>query len=261
MQGKIAALLIVENCMFKRWALPLVAIITLGLSACATSTNPDNFAQAKVNFAEQNYFDAYQQLLVPAAKGNADAEYALGYLYYYGKGTAVNHDLGKQWILKSAQQGNEQAKQAYQMIMAREQGIMPAEAAATPAVYHPARLAAHKRKTKLVRHHSGVNTATTHAEKALLAAPKSNYTVQLLAGPNSAYAAKFITKNKLGKNARYFHRQLNGKDFYVVVYGLYATQARANAAVSQLPSKIQKLKPWVRRLASVQHEIVALKRQ
>lgn len=228
----------------------------LGLSACS-STTPDQYSQAKMNFAEQNYHDAYQQLLIPAAKGNPDAEYALGFLYYYGKGTPQNHTLGKQWILKAAQDGNEQAAQAYQMIMSQEQSIMPAEAVAPKRVYHPKIIQRPKTVIKARKEQPKKVSVQTHTKTkhSLLTAKATNYTLQLLDASSAAYAQNFIDKYKLSNKAHYFHRNLNGKDLYVVVYGVYTDKAAAIKAVSTLPSSIQKLRPWARQLSDVQAEI------
>ena len=243
-----------------------IALLTIGLTSCSSSTNTDPYTQAKVNFTEQNYHDAYQQLLVPAAQGNPDAEYALGFLYYYGKGTAVNHTLGKQWILKALRDGNTQAAQAYQMIVSREQGIMPVAANPAPKIYHPHLFNKTKRSVKSrvkVLHHSKLHikserikkTNLTTAEHLLLAIRPSDFTLQLFAATTPAFAKQFIQQHKLGKHARYFHRRLNGKSFYAVVYGTYRHRAAAASAITKLPSSARQLHPWVRTISSVQQEI------
>ena len=109
------------------------------LSGCASNTSQTPFGEAKTNFDQKNYQNAFAKIQGPASAGNAEAQYALGYMYYYGKGTPVNQALGKQWILKAAQTGNKNAQQAYQMILAQEQQITPpAEATnmALPVAIH-----------------------------------------------------------------------------------------------------------------------------
>lgn len=244
----------------------IVFAIALGLAACS-STSPDTYAQAKLNFAEQNYYDAYQQLLVPAAKGNPDAEYALGYLYYYGKGTARNTILGKQWILKAARDGNEQAAEAYQMILSREQGIMPISEPMHKSTYHPKIL---RKKHRAIQAHHAVSkrpiynkrhkvqtTRLTTAEKLLLACNPAHYTLQLFAAATAKQANQFMRQYKLGHKGSYFKRHLNGHNFYAVVYGDYASEASAQRAIRTLPAAIKSLRPWPRRMASVQAEIKA----
>lgn len=254
------ALITREKCVNSHLRLLAIGLLIIGLASCSSSTNTDPYSQAKLNFAEQNYHDAYQQLLVPAAKGNSDAEYALGFLYYYGKGTPTNHTLGKQWILKAARDGNEQAVQAYQMIISREQGIMPVVANPVPKTYHPrvfkkshAKALKHVKSTR--KQHRMVNTKLTTAENLLLATRHTDFTLQVFAATSPAYAKEFIQKHKLDKHARYFHRRLNGKNFYAVVYGTYRSHASAEKAIAKLPENVRQVNPWVRTLASIQQEI------
>ena len=58
------------------------------LTACATNSVPDidPFIDVKTSFGVGNYELASQQLLPLANEGNSEAEYSLGYLFYYGLG-------------------------------------------------------------------------------------------------------------------------------------------------------------------------------
>ncbi len=47
-----------------------------------------------------------------ARSGDADAQYALGYLYYYGIGTTQDRQTGLIWIRKAAAQGQTVAQDA-----------------------------------------------------------------------------------------------------------------------------------------------------
>ena len=47
-----------------------------------------------------------------ALSGDADAQYALGYLLYYGKGVTQNKTTALSWIRKAAAQGQPQAAKA-----------------------------------------------------------------------------------------------------------------------------------------------------
>ncbi|OGT43755.1 MAG: hypothetical protein A3F13_08440 [Gammaproteobacteria bacterium RIFCSPHIGHO2_12_FULL_40_19] len=51
-----------------------------------------------------------------AENGSADAQYALGYMYYYGIGTAKDRETGELWIQRSAAQGQPLAKKAWSLI-------------------------------------------------------------------------------------------------------------------------------------------------
>lgn len=84
------------------------------------------------------------------------------------------------------------------------------------------------------------------------------YTLQLIGLSNEKSMENFVALNKLDKSAAYYHTQLKGKDWYVILYGEFPTQEAAKAAVTKLPAQVQAQKPWVRTLASVQYPIKKL---
>ena len=91
------------------------------LAGCATTANKATNAdpdvvlnQAKLAYKEQKYQEVFQLLFPLAVAGNDQAQYALGYLYYYGLGLEKNEQQAMNWIQRSAAQGNKKALQALQ---------------------------------------------------------------------------------------------------------------------------------------------------
>ena len=96
------------------------------LSGCATSTTSTPYqpakptmAQAQQAFAQHHFVEAQQALTILAIDGNAKAQYALGYLYFYGQGTARDLDLARGWFKKAAAQGYAKARTALEMMAAQ----------------------------------------------------------------------------------------------------------------------------------------------
>ena len=58
-----------------------------------------------LRFAEGDYKRAFHQLLPLACNGNPCAQYAVGYLYYYGYGVPEDSESGIFWMQKAASQG------------------------------------------------------------------------------------------------------------------------------------------------------------
>ena len=247
-------------------------IIIFTLASCASTANEDKtpLGAAKMSYEQAHYEDAFAKIQGPAKAGNADAEYVLGYMYYYGKGTVINQDLGKQWILKSAQVGNKKAQQAYQMILAREQQVIPTGHSANvsssemPAAKLsqsiPTKVQATPKPhkvvtTKIATQPQPTATSYTAVEQSLLASSPKHYTLQLLGASKASYASAYINKYKLGADAHYFHRKLKGRDLYIVVYGNYATRQKALTGLKNLPAAVQALKPWIRNMAGIQTQI------
>jgi TPR repeat protein len=98
--------------------LACIAIIFLTLSACATHhtsyAETAQVVQGKREFEKGFYREAMKRLLPIACDGNAQAQYAVGYMFYYGYGVAQDTDMGCFWIKRSADQGYPPAIKALQ---------------------------------------------------------------------------------------------------------------------------------------------------
>lgn len=70
------------------------------LSACST---PYRTISAEKDFRQGYYSRAFEKLWMPAHGGNPRAQYALGYLYYYGLGTVRDEDLARAWFRHAAE--------------------------------------------------------------------------------------------------------------------------------------------------------------
>jgi DamX protein len=72
-----------------------------------------------------------EQLNMAADAGDPDAQYALGYMYYYGKHVPQNNQIALNWMRRAAVQGQEQAIKALALLGA------PSRAAAPTPVVQP----------------------------------------------------------------------------------------------------------------------------
>lgn len=69
------------------------------------------------SFRTQNYRDAFIRLKPLAERGIADAQYAVGYMYFYGRGTVEDREEALQWIHKAAKQGQPDAIAALKIVL------------------------------------------------------------------------------------------------------------------------------------------------
>jgi TPR repeat protein len=83
------------------------------LSGCMSPTA--QLEEGKKAFYYQHYDQSFKLLLPLAQKGNVEAQYAVGYSYYYGKGVIEDQEKGQYWINKSASQGNPLAIRALEI--------------------------------------------------------------------------------------------------------------------------------------------------
>ena len=80
----------------------LIILICACLLSCASAKMSQELQQGKTSFNRGNYTVAFRQLLPLASEGNPEAEYAVGYMYYYGYGVVQDTETGIFWIRKAA---------------------------------------------------------------------------------------------------------------------------------------------------------------
>ena len=73
-------------------------------------------AEGIISFQRQDYRQAFIRLMPAAKAGNAEAQYAVGYMYYYGQGVVENRKQAWYWILLAAKAGQIDAIQAMKIV-------------------------------------------------------------------------------------------------------------------------------------------------
>ena len=84
------------------------------LSGCVTSRF--NLAEGIRSFQVQNYRQAFIRLKPEAEKGQPDAQYAVGYMYYYGQGVVEDRKKAWYWITRAAKAGQSDAQAAVKIL-------------------------------------------------------------------------------------------------------------------------------------------------
>lgn len=92
-----------------------ILLLSLGLTACSIS-NRYSFNQGIQAFRVQNYRTAFIRLLPEAQRGQPEAQYAVGYMYYYGQGVTENREQALYWIRCAAKAGNRDAIEALRIL-------------------------------------------------------------------------------------------------------------------------------------------------
>ncbi len=84
----------------------------------------------------------------------------------------------------------------------------------------------------------------------------SSYTLQLLGARQSDSIKKFLRKySSLNGKTVYFHTRHDTRDWYTVVYGVYADRQQAQQAIKRLPKELQTASPWIRSFGSIHAEL------
>jgi len=100
---------------------------------------------------------------------------------------------------------------------------------------------------------------TIYRESWLLDQNSSFYTLQVLGVRNEEWLLNFIKANKLlqKQNVAYYKTVYKGQQWYPLLYGVYPTKSEAADAVKELPDKVQKSIPWIRKIIAIQKEVEA----
>lgn len=115
----------------------VISLLALIIMACATTKSvphqtlpPDQMShlqQGKRYFETGYYRSAMRELLPLACDGVAEAQYAVGYMYYYGYGVAQDTEVGRFWIGRAANKGYQPAIKAlgFMSFNQRTKGMYP----------------------------------------------------------------------------------------------------------------------------------------
>ncbi|MCE3237734.1 MAG: hypothetical protein K0R24_715 [Gammaproteobacteria bacterium] len=203
---------------------------SLLLPSCATST-AQQLQNGEASFIAGDFKSAFHQLLPLAAEGIPQAEYGVGYMYYYGYGITRDSESGLFWMNKAA---HAQYAPAVRALAAIQENITHPPAAVT-----------------LEKPESSPSFApdTFKNTNAFINNASSKYTLQLM---GSYYLAPLkeqqllLNLNNL-TSIKQTKSQHNGRDWYVLTYGNYTSLSAAELAKFDLPPKIKNFHPWTRR--------------
>lgn len=94
-----------------------------------------------------------------------------------------------------------------------------------------------------------------HDANWLLGQSEDAFTIQLVGTHSAQNLTRFIRNQGLRKGLAHYTVERKNKDWFVLVYGVYADREAAVAARKQLPEKVRANNPWIRRLGEV-HELI-----
>ncbi len=89
----------------------------------------------------------------------------------------------------------------------------------------------------------------------LLSQNPNRYTLQLLGTHTLSTVQDFIRDQGSLDGLSYFETIHNGREWFVVVYGLYRNRSQAIAGIEDLPRDLRALTPWARGLRGIQQDI------
>ncbi|CNE71322.1 SPOR domain-containing protein [Yersinia mollaretii] len=92
------------------------------------------------------------------------------------------------------------------------------------------------------------------SSSALKNAPSSHFTLQLSSASRSDTLNAYAKQQKLS-DYHVYETKRDGKPWYILVSGNYASSADAKRAITTLPADVQAKKPWVKPVQQVQQDL------
>jgi len=205
----------------------------LFIQSCATQTSLNT---AQEQFQHGNYYQAFDDLHHYAERGDKDAQYAVGYMYYYGLGTAKDQNTARYWIRKAAEQNQTAAKHAMyeithdmQQYSAVQAGVKNDTVVPTPPP-----------KPVPVTNQSISKPITLNDDlRWIHHQTPQNYTIKLASLKYTANPKQRIEK-KLGvKDTKQYQFKKEGDTWQAVITGSYRRHIDAEHMMQKLPSELR----------------------
>jgi septal ring-binding cell division protein DamX len=217
----------------------------------------------KVSFMSGNFKPAFHELLPLAAEGIPQAEYGVGYMYYYGYGVTQDTESGIFWMNKAAAAHYAPAIRALAAIQEntlKQENASPRSSASLPATKAFTENGSSEKNAASLPQQGHVTVMPQNNETAFAKPNRYNtvsasstgfvpskYTLQLLGSYSLPYVKQQQVRLNLGVPTRIGQTKHNGLDWYVLTYGEYPGLGNAELAKLDLPKKIKDLKPWSRK--------------
>jgi TPR repeat protein len=206
-----------------------------------------------------------------------EAAYNLGVLYDLGRGVKADAATAMQWYERAAERGYHPAASRLAALRAANPSLA-ANASTSPEVAEPAPPAPDSSQPASAEHsppavsaapatvtvagaepakrEAAAGTGGRSASPLLAGRDPTHYTLQVLSHTDEASVRRYLVDNFADGEAGYFAFELDGKTWYTVVYGDYASYAQATAAGEALGARLRGSKPWVRKLAIIQEAAI-----
>lgn len=247
----------------------LLILMCLMLAACACTKMAQDLQAGKASFESGHYKKAFHQLLPLAVKCRAEAQYAVGYMYYYGYGVSEDTESGIFWMTKAAEQNYQPACKALELLQhppppAEYQSVIPVDQS-SPYENHRERVLGGEQQYIPVTTHSRpkrvayveekespaeppVKIASSQEEKQVphQEEPARKYALQLYGSYHLSAVKDLQLQLQLKNTGHIYQTTHEGKDWYVLTFGNFVTASEASATQKNLPGGLKEMHPWVR---------------
>lgn len=215
---------------------------------------------ARPDYSGRDVVEALRWLRRAAEQGLAEAQYNLGVLYDLGRGVTADAATAMGWYERAAARGYHPAASRLVALRAANPKLvakpsMPSQSVATQAPPVAATGAAPPAASPAPSTMEAPQPSPPGPRSAsawLASLEPEHYTLQVLSHTNEESVRRYLAENFDDGEAGYFAFELDGKTWYTVVYGDYASHSQARTAGASLAGRLPGPEPWVRKVAVIQ---------
>ena len=218
----------------------------LGLIACSLfiqscarqtlfdGTHVSSRSTAQTQFQQGDYFKAFDDLHHYAERGDKEAQYAVGYMYYYGLGTAKDQDTARYWIRKAAEQNQVAAKHAMYEITHDSHQYSAVQAGVNNDTIVPTPV------PKPVPPPVKTQPISFNSDKDWIHHQiPQNYTVKLASLKDTPNPKQRIEKNLGHQNIKQYQFKKEGVTWQAVITGSFRRHIDAEQVMQALPTELR----------------------
>jgi DamX protein len=114
-------------------------------------------------------------------------------------------------------------------------------------------------KQNLIEETVSLETTNFKREQWLLQQDAGSYGLQIMGLHDQSALTQFIKDHDLSTSAAYYQKRHKGRDWFVLIYGVFPSSEDALIARKALPKTIQKMQPFLRTFSSIHKDINSLK--
>lgn len=232
------------------FSLAVIVCLIVCLSGCISNINAPTSQEleiAKWHYDRGNYDNNMVTIEKYAQQHYPDAEYILGYSYFYGKGKPINRKLANVYLQRAAQQQYYPALLALKIIADAEKNNMSVVSYAADTSQDI------MVKKKLTKSHP-IQTTLDH--KLIYKINPSFYTVLMVTTIELKQILTIVDSYQLYDGYYIYKYRDEGVIYYGLINGKYQQQQDAKYTINNLPQMMRKWSPRILTFAMIHAKMV-----
>lgn len=219
---------------------------------------------AKWHFDREQYAAVKKTVIRFANKDYPDAQYMLGYMYFYGKAVPVNRKLAGEYLKKSAAQKYPPAVMAMHI-------VQEAQRNESISIVTPAKIKIAKDSKKNIEKKKAIHKPAV-SRKIIKGGPRQErlddnkilsidgelYTIKMLELSDVESLIKLVDYYKLYDGYYIYRHVTSGVEYFTLINGRYSKRNDAKWAVGLLPKNMREWNPSIVQYKEIHRQIQSI---